>query len=100
MRPKPALSPQNGNKSPVPAVRTIRTDKNTMGSPLDQFDAPELKTAVRRLYAAERAPASLRHRVESILHTPQTSPSSMRIHRAIIWQWAAAAVILVGLTGL
>ena len=24
----------------------------------------------------------------------------MRIHRAIIWQWAAAAVILVGLTGL
>jgi len=71
-----------------------------MGSPLDQFDAPELKTAVRRLYAAERTPVGLRQRVESILRAEQASAGPMRIHRAIIWQWAAAAVILVGLTGL
>ena len=71
-----------------------------MGSPLDQFDAPELKTAVRRLYAAERAPAGLRNRVESILRTEQAASRPMRIYNAVMWQQAAAAVILVGLTGL
>jgi hypothetical protein len=71
-----------------------------MGAPLDQFDAPELKTAVRRLYAAERAPAGLRQRVESILRADQATSRPMRIGRAAIWQWAVAATILVGLTGL
>src|SRR5258706_5440776 len=71
-----------------------------MGSPLDQFDAPELKTAVRRLYAAERAPAGLRQRVESILRAEQASSRPMRIERAVIWQRAAAAIIVMGLTGL
>jgi len=71
-----------------------------MGSPLDQFDAPELKTAVKRLYAAERAPAGLRQHVESILHAQQVTPRPMRIERAVIWQRAVAAVIVLGLTGL
>jgi hypothetical protein len=71
-----------------------------MGSPLDQFDAPELKSAVRRLYATERAPAGLRHHVESILRAEAISARPLRISRAPIWQWAAAAVILIGLAGL
>ena len=71
-----------------------------MGSPLDQFEAPELKMAVKRLYAAERAPAGLGQRVESILRTEQAAPRPMRIYRAVLWQQAAAALILVGLTGL
>ena len=71
-----------------------------MSSHLDQFDAPELKTAVRRLYGHERAPAGLRQRVEAILRADQPQARSMRIDRASAWQWAAAAVILIGLTGL
>src|SRR5881394_2305215 len=73
-----------------------------MGSSLDQFDAPELKTAVKRLYAAERAPAGLRQRVESILKAQPAAvaPSRMRIGPSFIMQWAAAAVIVIGLTGL
>lgn len=71
-----------------------------MGSPLDQFEAPELKTAVKRLYAAERAPAGLRRHVESILRSNQAAPARMRIGPSVIWQWAAAAVIVVGLAGL
>src|SRR6185295_17645818 len=71
-----------------------------MGSPLDQFEAPELKTAVKRLYAAERAPAGLRRSIESILRSQAASEQRMRIGRAVMWQWAAAAVIAVGLAGL
>src|SRR5258705_12044005 len=71
-----------------------------MSSHLDQFDAPELKTAVRRLYGHERSPAGLRQRVESILRADHRQSNPMRIDRATIWQWAAAAVILIGLTGL
>lgn len=70
-----------------------------MGSSLDQFDAPELKSAVKRLYAAERAPAGLRRHIESILHAQSASPR-LRIGRPLIFQWAAAALILVALTGL
>ncbi|HEV8379367.1 MAG TPA: hypothetical protein VGP99_10995 [Tepidisphaeraceae bacterium] len=71
-----------------------------MGAPLDQFDAPELKSAVKRLYAAERAPAGLRQRVEAILRADEPQARPMRIHRAVMWQWAAAAIIVVGLGGL
>ena len=71
-----------------------------MGSPLDQFEAPELKTAVKRLYAAERAPVGLRKSVESILRSEQVAAPRMRIGPALMWQWAAAAVIVVGLAGL
>src|SRR5438045_1511070 len=70
-----------------------------MGSSLDQFDSPELKSAVKRLYAAERAPAGLRRRVESILQARESSPR-LRISRADVLQWAMAAAILIGLTGL
>ena len=71
-----------------------------MGSTLDQFEAPELKAAVRRLYGSERSPAGLRQRVESILQADQASARPMRIYGAVGLQWAAAAVILIGLTGL
>ena len=71
-----------------------------MGSHLDQFDAPELKTAVKRLYGDERAPAGLRGRVESILRADQPQSRSMKIDRATPWRWAIAAAILLGLTGL
>jgi hypothetical protein len=71
-----------------------------MGSPLDQFDAPELKSAVKRLYAAERAPVGLRQHVETILRAEQASSRPMRIERAVIWQRAVAALIVLGLTGL
>jgi hypothetical protein len=73
-----------------------------MGSSLDQFDAPDLKTAVRRLYAAERAPEGLTRRVESILRSDQAAApiTRMRINPAMFMQWAAAAVIVVGLSGL
>jgi hypothetical protein len=71
-----------------------------MGSSLDQFEAPELKTAVKRLYGGERAPGGLRQRVESILRSEAVVEPRMRISRAVRWQWAAAAVIVVGLAGL
>src|SRR5438552_14641919 len=71
-----------------------------MNSHLDQFDAPELKTAVRRLYGDERSPSGLRQRVESILQADQPQSRSLRIDRATTWRLAAAAVILLGLTGL
>jgi anti-sigma factor RsiW len=71
-----------------------------MNSPLDQFDAPELKSAVKRLYGNERAPLSLRERVEGILKTPQPQSRPVRIERAVMWRWAAAAVIAIGLAGL
>ena len=71
-----------------------------MGSPLDQFEAPELKTAVKRLYSAERAPAGLRRSVESIMRSQAAPQRRMRIGPAVMWQWAAAAVIALGLAGL
>jgi hypothetical protein len=71
-----------------------------MGSPLDQFEAPELKTAVKRLYAAEHAPMGLRKSVESILRSQAAPERRLRIGPAVMWQLAAAAVIVVGLAGL
>jgi anti-sigma factor RsiW len=83
-----------------------------MGAPLDQFDAPELKSAVKRLYAAERAPAGLRQRVEAILRAGEPQARPVRIDPAVMgqvmwqvrwqvkWQRAAAAIIVVGLAGL
>ena len=71
-----------------------------MGSSLDQFDAPELKSAVKRLYSAERAPAGLRNRVQAILHAQQAPARRLRIGPAVALQWAVAAAILIGLTGL
>jgi hypothetical protein len=71
-----------------------------MGSPLDQFDAPELKSAVKRLYAAERAPAGLRQHIETILRAEPAAARPMRIDRWVIWQRAVAALIVLGLSGL
>jgi hypothetical protein len=71
-----------------------------MSSPVEDFDAPELKTAVKRLYRSERAPLGLRQSVERILAPQAARPIPMRIDRAAMWQWAAAAVIMVGLGGL
>src|SRR5438045_8349936 len=95
---RPASSAPSGNKSAILTVKTIV--KTTMSGQLDQFDAPELKTAVKRLYGNERAPTGLRHRVESILQAEQPPAPSLRINPAPIWQWAAAAAIFIGLIGL
>jgi hypothetical protein len=65
-----------------------------------EFEAPELKLAVKRMYGGERAPLGLRQRVETILAAPVARPARMRIERPVMWQWAAAAMIMVGLGGL
>ena len=65
-----------------------------MGTENDVFDDPGLKAAIRRLWAAERAPQELRQRVTGRfrdLRAPAWAPAVRR------WTMVAAAVLVLGL---
>jgi len=76
-----------------------------MRSEHEQFDDPQLATAVRRVWGAETAPAELRRRISSLMLDPASAHDAPaiagRISPARRWfRYAAAAIILLAVGSL